>query len=69
MEHQCKQVQLLIIEPIGEEPEAMNVYFDHEGIDSNEDVGSTIHTMNALTGYSYLRKLANFGTSACYSFE
>ena len=29
MEHRCKQGQLLMIEPIGEEPKAKNVDSDH----------------------------------------
>ena len=52
MEHRCKQGQLLMIEPIGEEPKAKNVDSDHEGINSNEDVGPTIYTMHALADYS-----------------
>ena len=41
-----------MIEPIGEEPKAKNVDSDHEGINSNEDVEPTVHTMHILADYS-----------------
>ena len=52
IEHRCKQGQLLMIEPIREEPKAKNVDSDHEGINSNENVEPTIHTMHTLADYS-----------------
>ena len=41
-----------MIEPIGEELKAKNMDSDHEGINSNEDVEPTIHTMHTLADYS-----------------
>ena len=49
-EHRCKQEQLLIIEPIGEEREANNVDSDQESMDSVEEVGLIIHTIHVLAG-------------------
>ena len=40
-----------MIESIGEELEAKNVDYNHEDIDSNEDVEPTIYTMHALISY------------------
>lgn len=37
-----------MIESTREEPKAKNVDSDHEGINSNEDVGPTIYIMHAL---------------------
>ena len=62
MEHRCKQGQLLMIEPIGEEPKAKNVDSDHEGINSNEDVEPTVHTMHTLADYSNPQTMKVAGT-------
>ena len=41
-----------MIKPIGEEPKSKNMDSNHEGIDFNEDVEPTIHTVHTLTDYS-----------------
>ena len=62
MEHQCKQGQHMMIEPIGEEPKAEELDSDHEGINSNEDVEPTVHTMHALADYSNSQTMKVVGT-------
>ncbi|CAL9064799.1 unnamed protein product [Musa banksii] len=62
IEHRCKQGQLMMIEPIGEEPKAKNVDSDLEGINSNEDVEPTVHTMHTLADYSNPQTMKVGGT-------
>ena len=62
MEHRCKQGQLLMIGPIGDEPKAKNVNSNHKGINSNEDVEPTIHTMHTLADYSNPQTMEVGGT-------
>jgi len=62
MEHQCKQGQHMMIELIGEEPKAEALDSDHEGINSNEDVEPTVHTMHTLADYSNPQTMEVVGT-------
>ena len=46
-----------MIESIEVKSKANNVDSDHEGMDSNDDVGPIIHTVYALAGYSNLQTM------------
>ena len=52
MEYRCKQGQLLMIEPIGEEPEAKELDSDYEGVETDEDIEAITYTVHALTSYA-----------------
>ncbi|CAL9098549.1 unnamed protein product [Musa textilis] len=51
-EHQYKQKQPLVIEPIREEPEADKVDIDNEGMNFVKDVEPITHTVHVLVDYS-----------------
>ena len=48
LEHRCKQGQLLMIKPIGEEPKAKELDSDHEGVKTDEDIEAITYTVHAL---------------------
>ena len=52
MEHQCKQGQHIMIEPIGEEPKPEELDSDYEGVETNEDIEAITHTVHALASYA-----------------
>ena len=56
MEHQCKQGQHMMIEPIREEPKAEpkaeELDYDYEGVEPDEDIEAITHIVHALAGYA-----------------
>jgi len=62
IEHQCKQGQHLMIEPIREEPKAEELDSDYEGMETDEDIEAITHTVHALAGYTNPQTMKIGGT-------